>query len=198
MMISTKANLAFLAMPRAASTSIEEALLPFADIAFKGFPRFKHLNLAMYNLRLRPFLKANNFESLETVALFREPVAWLQSWYQYRADPKIKLKRNSSAGVSFNEFVEAYLMDDGPDFAKVGQQSRFVASKTETCGVDILFKFENLSGFADFMSEKFLTEFAFGHANASNKKAAYLSPELERALKDKFSIDYDIYETFAK
>ncbi len=195
MMISTKANIAFLAMPRAASTSVEQALLPFADIAFKGFPRFKHINLSIYNLRLRPFLTANNFETIETTALFREPVSWLASWYRYRSDPKIKLKRNSTAGLSFNEFVTAYLMEDLPDFAKVGQQSKFVANKESACGIDHLYKFDNLEGFRAFLSARFLSDFQFEQANMSAKIKTDLSPELQKELETRFSSDFDIYES---
>ncbi len=195
MMISTKANIAFLAMPRAASTSVEQALLPFADIAFKGFPRFKHINLSIYNLRLRPFLTANNFTDIETTALFREPVSWLKSWYKYRSDPKIKLKRNSTAGLSFNDFVEAYLMDDLPDFAKVGQQSKFVKDKNSANGIDHLYKFENLEGFRIFLSARFLNDFEFEQANKSKTIKTDLSPELQKELEAKFSIDFDIYES---
>jgi len=195
MMISTKANIAFLAMPRAASTGIEQALLPFADIAFKGFPRFKHVNLSIYNLRLRPFLDANNFASIETTALFREPVSWLESWFRYRADPKIKLKRNSTAGLSFNEFVTAYLMDDLPDFAKVGQQSKFVMDKTSACGIDYLYKFENLAGFKTFLSARFLYDFKFEHANKSQSIKTELSPALRKELETRFSSDFDIYDS---
>ncbi len=197
MMISTKAKLAFLAMPRAASTSIENELLPFADIAFKGFPRFKHVNLAIYNLRLQPFLNANNFDSIATVALFREPIDWLESWYRYRSSPDIKLKRNSAAGISFNEFVEVYLMDDRPDFANVGQQSRFVEAKNTICGINYLFKFENIAGFTEFMSERFGTDFNFSKSNESPARNADLSPELSKALKSRFSLDYSIYESIA-
>ncbi len=195
MMISTKANIAFLAMPRAASTSIEQALLPFADIAFKGFPRFKHINLSIYNLRLRPFLTANNFASIETTALFREPVSWLESWFKYRSDPKIKLKRNSTAGLTFNEFVAAYLMENQPDFAKVGQQNKFVMTKTSACGVDHLFKYENLDGFAAFLSTRFSHEFEFEQTNKSNLKATDLSPELRKELEIRFAKDFDIHDS---
>jgi len=198
MMISTKTNSAFLAMPRTASTSIEAALLPFADIAFKGYPRFKHINLSIFNLRLRPFLEANNFGSIETIAIFREPISWLASWYRYRASPDIRFRQNSTAGVTFNEFVEAYLMEERPDFAKVGQQRRFVKDKTSDCGIDHLFKFENLTGFKEFMSDRFLSEFDFVPSNASVDRDLGLSPDLKKQLVDYFAKDYEIYEKFAR
>ncbi len=194
MMISTKAKIAFLAMPRAASTSIETELLPFADIAFKGFPRFKHINLSIYNMRLRPFLVANNFDDIETTAIFREPISWLKSWFNYRSDPQIKLKRNSTAGVSFNEFVEAYLMEDTPNFAKVGQQCRFVQTNKSKCGIDYLFKFENLPHFSAFLSERFASEFHFKPSNQSKNLGNELSPALKRALEDRFKADFDIHD----
>lgn len=197
MMLSTKAKTAFLAMPRNASTSIEAALLPFADIAFKGLPRFKHLNLAMYNLRLRPFLNANNYDDVKTVALFREPLCWLKSWYKYRSDPGIKLKRNSTAGLSFNEFIEAYLMEERPDFAKIGQQSNFVLDKNSNIGVDFIFKFDHLAEFNSFMSERFATQFHFQLANASIDRDIETSPSLISELKTKFALDYEIYENVA-
>ena len=195
MMISLKAKIAFLAMPRAASTSIENVLLPYSDIAFKKFPRFKHINLAIYNIRLRPFLDTNNFTDIETTAIFREPVSWLASWYKYRSDPAIKFRQNSASGLSFNEFVEAYLMDSPPDFAKVGQQSKFVMAKNSTCGIDNLFKFTNLSGFQSFLSERLSTEIVFDHKNESSNIATQLSPDLQRELESRFAVDFDIYDS---
>ena len=83
MMISVSAKLAFLAVPRAASSSIETEIAHLCDISFRKPPRAKHMNYLDYQNRIRPHLNTFGVNNIETVAVFREPLDWLHSWFCY-------------------------------------------------------------------------------------------------------------------
>jgi len=162
----------------------------------------KHMNYLAFSNKLRPQLAFFGINDLETVAVFREPIDWLHSWYCYRK----KLSRRGKSGhaadylgaeIDFNIFVEGYLRENPPAFAGVGQQSRFVADKTGACAIDHLFKFTNLIGLQAFFASRLGSEFLFLPSNMSDQIPIELSPDLRRALVQKFRPDYDIYESIA-
>ncbi len=163
----------------------------------------KHMNYMAFRNKLLPQLAFFGVDGLETVAVFREPIDWLHSWYCYRK--KLTARGASGhgadilpAGLGFNRFVEAYLQDTPPDFARVGQQSRFVAGADGACAIDHLFKFTNLTGLQDFFARRLGSECLFLPSNISGQTEMELAPELRRALVQKFAPDYEIYEGIAR
>lgn len=197
MMISVPAKVAFLAMPRAGSTSVERALEPICDIQFRENPRVKHMNYRRYNNHMGRYLKAMKIDGVITTALFREPIEWLGSWYRYRSRPDALGTPNSTAGKSFDEFVAAYLMDEPPQFAKVGQQSDFVKGPETDCGIDYLFRFDRLIDLQRFLSERLSADLSFVPKNESPVMDLPLSPALDTAIRARFATDYRIYNEVA-
>src|SRR5260370_33028597 len=88
MLISIKHKFVFICVPKCASTSIETALKQHANIVLGGVPRLKHTTYAEYRQYLLPFFAmkiGTSIESCQPVALFREPIDWLFSWYSFRS-----------------------------------------------------------------------------------------------------------------
>ncbi len=197
MMISVPSRVAFLAMPRAGSTSVERAIEPACDILFKENPRIKHMNFRRYNKHMNAYLNAMKIDNVVTTAVFREPIEWLGSWYRYRARPEMANNAASTMHMDFESFVEGYLQENPPDFAKVGQQSQFVRGPDTVSGIDFLFKFDNLIGLQLFLSEKLAHDLSFVPQNESPKKPLALSPALKARLEQRFETDYHIYRTIA-
>src|SRR5689334_15601464 len=116
MIIAPNNGFVFLCMPKCASTSTEAILRPYGQIVTGNSPDFKHMPYRVYERFFRPFLKAKvkgRFSQIEVVCLFREPVEWVNSWYRYRQRDELlrtpQKRRNSTKGMSFEEFAREYV-----------------------------------------------------------------------------------------
>ena len=105
MLVFTKSRLVFLAMPKTGSTAYHTALGPHADLVITDPPELKHAPIYRCDRFFRPIYDKVCGVELETLAVMREPVSWLGSWYRYRQRPFLNGKPNSTAGISFDDFV---------------------------------------------------------------------------------------------
>jgi hypothetical protein len=198
MMIFWKEKLAFIAVPKTGSTAIEAALEPFASASFVRPPKIKHMTHKRFNRFLRPWLAMEGVEDIETVAVMREPVSWLGSWYRYRARDELKGHPNSTAGISFDTFVEAYLMPaNRPAYAMLGSQAQQLSRKQDEIGIDHLFRYEELNTLMIFLENRFATQIMLDRFNVSPKLEMPLSTPLLRRLKDQNPLDFATYEAIA-
>lgn len=196
-LISLKNNLAFLAMTKTGSTSIETALAPFCDILFTQAPRVKHMQARKFERFLRPYLVNLNYTEIETTCLFRDPVDWLGSWYRYRQRGSLKGHQNSTAEITFDQFVESYLSDVPEPFAKVGYQSQFVMTNGNEIGITHLFRYEAFSEYQQFLSLRFGQKLHFENLNVSPVRELVLSNELIKELQLKRALDFEIHGSLA-
>lgn len=131
MLVFSDQNLAFLAVPKTGTTAFEMALRPRADIILSK--RRKHLTATRFHNKVAPFL-ADTFDlTVETMAVMRDPIEQIRSWYRYRSGPRQKGTKASTNGCSFDEFVLAVISDDPPPFAGIGSQFNFVTSGKGRC-----------------------------------------------------------------
>lgn len=193
MIASTRYKIAILAMTKTGTTAIESALAPYCEVLITGAPGLKHMTLKKFNRMVRPVLTSVNVE-VETVCLIREPESWLGSWYRYRSRPGIPNKAKATNGVSFSEFVEAYLASDQPEFAKVGRPHRFVETSEGAMGVDHLFQYEQFGLFQAFIEQRFRRRFAFRDENTSPRSALSLPQSLRDRLRVELAEDYALHE----
>ena len=190
----------FLATPKCASTSIETALRPHAEVILTGQPRFKHTNYRSFHKYIRPLLESKGFEpsSYEVVCLFREPLDWVSSWWRYRsrdvlADPSAKRHRNYAGDLSLEAFVKGYIARDVPS-ARIGRQARFVSSGDGTPGPDRIYRLDDLPRFVEFLNERVGTTLELGMSNVSPPRADELSEATRESLRQHLAEEYDIYE----
>ncbi len=198
MLLAPRNGFVFISMTKAASTSIESAFRPHAQVSMGRNP-FKHTNYAGFQKFLQPYLGSRGFsrESYEVVCVFREPVDWLGSWWRYRsreglADPSNPRHRNYAGEVSFEEFARAF-MKGGEKFARVGRPSRFVRPRPGWAEVDRIFRYDRLDLLVEYLCEKVGEEVELGFSNTSPEKPLSLSEECERELRAFFEPEYRTY-----
>ncbi len=133
----------------------------------------------------------------DCVAAFREPMDWLGSWYRYRARTELIGKPNSTHNLSFDQFIEAYLQDNQPAYANVGNQAKFVSDKNGQVGMTHLFRYDRMDMMVDFLSNRLKKQITLPKTNVSPKMEFSLSPDLHRELQKTYKTDFDIYETIA-
>jgi len=198
MLISLNKNIALLAMTKTGTTSLEQAIAPHCDIVFTGNPQAKHMQLRRFERFIRPYLESIGQKDIETCCLFRDPIDWLGSWYRYRSREEITGHPNSTAELSFDEFVVAYMQEEPPSFASVGRQSEFVKSPKTNLGITHLFKYENFSDYVRFLEERFEMSLTLDQLNVSPKAQLELSAKNRSALENHLKDDFEIHKTQAK
>ncbi|MBO6603822.1 MULTISPECIES: gamma-glutamyl kinase [Rhodophyticola] len=193
MLLFWKQKLVLFAVPKTGTTALEAALLPHASAAILDPPGMKHVSVSRYRNMLAGFFEQRGRHEMETMAVMREPVSWLDSWYRYRRRPQLAGKDNSTGGVDFDGFVTAWLTDNPPAFANIGSQARFLRDGDAACGVTHLFRYDRLDEAVDFLETRLGADLALPRRNVSPEMAVNLSPKLEKRLRSERSAEFDLW-----
>ena len=195
MLVFTKSRLVFLAMPKTGSTAYHTALGPHADLVITDPPELKHAPIYRYDRFFRPIYDKVCGVELETLAVMREPVSWLGSWYRYRQRPFLNGKPNSTAGISFDDFVSAYMKGDRPAFANIGSQAKFLEPRPKGKPVTHLFRYEAPDSLNTFLQERLGLTLQTQPENVSPKGDLTLSGATLARFQRKFSHEFELYES---
>ncbi|MEL7213811.1 MAG: gamma-glutamyl kinase [Pseudomonadota bacterium] len=198
MLVFWKEKLAFLATPKTGSTAYQEALRDRADIVVSDPTTLKHSTIQRYNRFFRPMFSVAGAEDVETLAVMREPIEWLGSWYRFRSRPFLNGNPNSTAAISFDEFALAYCQGDRPSFAAVGSQAKFLTGAKGKDQVDHLFRYDDQDALQAFLTNRLQIDFSLNKRNVSPKKELTLEPKTERKLYRKLSAEYAIWESLSR
>jgi len=198
MLLFWKAKLVVLAVPKTGTTALEDALRPHADAAILNPPEKKHVTARRYRNQLAPFFENRGARRLETMAVIREPLDWLQSWHRYRARPEIAGSATSTAGLDFDRFVEGWLSDPEPEFARVGRQSRFVSDNNGQVLVDHLFRYDELETAVGFLEARLGTRLSLPHRNVSPRANLSLSSALKARLRREAAADFALWDSLGR
>ncbi|WP_112320891.1 hypothetical protein [Oceanibium sediminis] len=193
MIISFKAGLAYLAAPKTGSTAIEAELRPASHIIFQGNAHSKHLTLREYQALVVPLLNHVTAPEIETLAVIREPVDWVRSWYSYRQRPAER-PEHSTRGLSFDEFLDGFEADTQAEVTQhIGDQARFVVNEAGDVGVDHLFRYDEMPALHSFLGRRFNRQFAFRPLNVSPRVKLEISPAQRERIERFFPRDVEIY-----
>ncbi len=195
MLLFFKQKLVFLSVPKTGTTALEAAAAPYASAVILDPPGMKHVSVTRYKTQLAPFFEARGKQPHETMAIMREPIDWLGSWYRYRRRDQIKGKPNSTAHVSFAEFVEAWLQPDPPAFAQVGSQARFLGHNGTMIGVDHLFRYDQMGRAVAFLSARLGVDLTLEARNVSPQIALDLPPSLMRRVQAERPEEFALWRT---
>ncbi|MEM8693131.1 MAG: gamma-glutamyl kinase [Pseudomonadota bacterium] len=193
MMIFFKARLAFLAVPKTGSTAYQSALRHHADMIISNPPALKHAPVYRYNRFIRPMFEKVCGTELEVMALMREPVSWLGSWWRYRQRPAMEGRPTATVGVNFDDFIDAYMQNDRPAFADVGAQSVFLEQRPNGTAVRHLFAYEDDAAIHGFLQERLGITFSLERENASPELTVSLSADVEARLRRHSATDFALY-----
>ena len=197
MLVFWKERLTFLAVPKTGTSAFEEALAPRADMVVRDPPELKHAPVYRYNRFFRPMFDKMGAENMETLAVMREPVSWLGSWYRYRQRPFMSGKPNSTDGISFDDFVDAYCKGNRPGFANVGSQAKFLEPRPNGTRVTHLFRYEDQPALIAFLEARLETSLSLDRVNVSPKGDLDLSPRTEAKFRRKCAKEFELYESIA-
>jgi hypothetical protein len=188
-----KQRLTFLAVPKTGSTAYEQALGAHADLVVRDPPQLKHAPIYRYNRFFRPMFEKQGAPDMETLAVMREPVDWLSSWYRYRGRPFMHGKPNSTAEMSFDAFVEAYTRGTPPGFANVGSQAKFLEPRPNGTRISHLFRYDDQAALDAFLQERLGVRFDLPRANVSPRKEVALSASVAEKLRRKRAEEFALY-----
>ena len=194
MLVFSKAKLVLLCVPKTGTTAYQTALAPHAAMIVRDPPELKHAPVFRYNRFYRPALEKFIGAPLDVVAVMREPVDWLGSWYRYRRRPFTKGQRTSTHDVTFDEFIDAYTRGDKPPFANVGSQAKFLEPQKNGTAVTHLFRYEDQEGLRRFLQDRLAVTFETVQENASPDMPLDLSAETEAKLRRKCADEFALWD----
>ena len=194
MLVFSKAKLVLLCVPKTGTTAYQTALGPHAAMVVRDPPELKHAPVFRYNRFYRPALEKFIDAPLDVVAVMREPVDWLGSWYRYRRRPFTKGQRTSTHDVTFDEFIDAYTRGDKPPFANVGSQAKFLEPQKNGTAVTHLFRYEDQEGLRRFLQDRLAVTFETVQENASPDMPLDLSAETEAKLRRKCADEFALWD----
>lgn len=192
MLIFLRHRLAFLAVPKTGTTAVEMALRPKAEVIFSR--NRKHINAQRYRRKIGPFLEDTFGIFPEPLAVMRDPVDQIRSWYKYRTADRLKGSDLSSAELSFDDYVRAVISRDPPPFAQIGSQFTFLTDDTGEVQVDHLFAYEKQLAFRQFLSERLEDTVEIAPKNISPAIDAPLSDEVAAQLRAARADEFALYD----
>jgi len=193
MLIFWKERLVFLSTPKTGSTSIETALESLAHVAIRRPPELKHMPAHDFRTSYGPYLEARAGEKFTTIALMREPIDWLGSWYRYRQRDELGEKDRSTRGLDFATAALGYLADPVARNMDVGSQAGFLCDPQGHVAVDRLFRYERIDQFLEFLEDRLNCEIILPRLNVSPAGQTDLPANIVGRLKERFQHDYSIY-----
>ena len=198
MLVFWKEKIVFLSVPKTGTTAYQAALAPRATMVVTDPPELKHAPLYRYNRFFRPMFDKVGGTDMETLAVVREPISWLGSWYRYRRRPFMEGRPNATHNVSFDAFVEGYLQGKPPGFANVGSQAKFLEPRPNGTAVTHLFRYEDQPELRRFLEDRLSVTLELTQENVSPQMSLDLSPEIERRLRRKRPEEFALWESAAR
>lgn len=194
MLVFWKEKLVFLAVPKTGTTAIQGALAPRASMIVRDPPILKHSPVYRYRRFLNPYFTQAGGQTMETMAVVREPISWLSSWYRYRHRDDLIGHPNSTRDVTFDDFVSQYVRGKPAPYAAVGSQAKFLRTGDGDLGVDYLFRYEAQDTLFAFLEEKLDYKINVNRLNVSPQFDLTLSPAVETKLRNKCAIEFETWE----
>lgn len=197
MLIFWKERLVLLSTPKTGTTSIEAALESLAHVAIRRPPELKHLPAARHQRHLAPLLEAAAGARFTTVAMMREPVDWLGSWYRFRQRDDIAERERSTRGLTFDQAVTGYLSDPPAANMAVGSQARFLCDREGRPMVDRLFRYEAIGDLVAFLEDRLDCRVVLPRLNASPAADLHLTAATRSRLTERLAPDLALYARLA-
>ncbi|KIN60209.1 hypothetical protein Z945_1176 [Sulfitobacter noctilucae] len=193
MLVFLRHKIAFLATPKTGTTAVEMALKSRAEIVFSK--NRKHITALRYANKIAPFLEDTFGVRPASVAVMREPVDQIRSWYKYRSQQRLDGTKLSTKGISFDQFVREVVSDDPPERAQIGRQFNFLTDGKTRVMADHIFAYEAQEAFLMFLSEHLQHPVEIAPKNVSPKVDAPLDPATLALLREVRAEDFMLYET---
>ena len=193
MLVFATADLVLFAVPKTGSTAYHLALRSKADIVLAGRASIKHMTVRKYERHFAPYLAQAHGLAPERVAVIRDPLEYLRSWYRYRQRPNGPAETKRIRDMGFDAFVLAALEPKPPAFAKTGTQRAFVSGRDGEIAVDHLFAYERPLALRTFLSERLGFAVTPAQKNVSPPADTAISPAVEARLRQVQAAEFDLH-----
>ncbi len=194
MLVFYKERLAFLSVPKTGSTAYHSALRTRADLVITHPPELKHAPVRRYDRFIQNMFRKMYDTEMEIMAVVREPIDWLGSWYRFRRREDRIGHPHSTRDLSFDAFVQAYMQTPQPEFASVGSQSQFFRTRNNGVGASHVFKYDHQDRIVDFLQNRLNYDFTLQRENVSPPAETILSSETEAAYRKHSKADFAVYD----
>ncbi len=198
MLIFPDSDLIVFAIPKTGSTAFEQTFGKEIANSVVVPENLKHMNVRQFETK-RSDPRNSLFENrMERMAILRDPLARLDSWYRYRrrldrANPK------STGAISFEDFIGSTMLTSPPAFAQnVGDQWHFCTRKNGTLGINHIFDIAYPGPLDDFLQARLGRRFPRGRVNVSEAKNSVLSTDVESRLRDHRRQEFAFYDSVVK
>ena len=146
---------------------------------------------------IAPYLTARTGERFTTVALMREPIGWLRSWYRFRQRDVFDDPSHAMAGRSFEQFAQDYMAPASPAHADIGSQRAILTDAEGRPAVDRIFRYEAIDQFVHFLEDRLDCAITLPRVNVPPAADVKLSPATTAALEAHMSDDLALYRSLA-
>jgi hypothetical protein len=197
MLIFWEQRLVFLATPKAGSSAVEAALEPLAAVAMQRPDDLKHMNAQDYHRHIAPYLTARTGTQFSTVALMREPIGWLRSWYRFRLRDDADTPGHPMRGKNFDAFARDFASDSPPAHANIGSQSAILTGPDGAPLIDRIFRYENIDAFVHFLEDRLDCAITLPRVNVPPAVDVQLSADTEAQLQEVMAADFALYKTLS-
>ncbi|SDW39656.1 hypothetical protein SAMN05444358_101712 [Ruegeria halocynthiae] len=194
MLVFYEKRLALLSVPKTGSTAYQTALRDWADIVVSGPTDLKHANMRRYDRFFQTMFRKMFDTEMEVMAIVREPIDWLGSWYRYRSRPELTNHEHSTQNLSFDAFLNAYMQGPRPAFADVGCQSDFLLPRSNGAGATHVFKYENQEKILEFLRERLECDIELRRENVSPDRPMDLSTDTKRQFQSLHTAEFALHQ----
>lgn len=196
MLIGVNKRFVFVANTKTASTSIEHALAPHAEIMRGGAPEFKHLPLQRVVTDYWFLFRHPDyaFESFFRFGVMREPLSWIDSWYRYRKGNKVA--NPLPADMTFAEFWQARDWNiQRADGSKYLQNTQFCNPQGALLA-DVIVPYERMNAYIPQILGLLGVKYALPRKNVStvHRADAPLPEALVSDMRTFYAADYALYD----
>ncbi|WP_322626711.1 hypothetical protein [Paracoccus beibuensis] len=171
------------------------ALESLASVSLQRPAEAKHTDITTYRRHFGPWLQARTGESFTTVALMREPVEWLRSWYRFKLRDDLDDPQHAMLGMPFAAFASRYANPDGPRRLGIGTQTDFLTNGDDR--VDRIFRYEDIDSFVEFLEGRLDCAIELPRINVPPSVDVHLDPEVEEMLRKAMARDLKLYDSLA-
>ncbi|MFP7673063.1 gamma-glutamyl kinase [Marivita sp. S0852] len=195
MLVFWKERLVLLSVPKTGTQAYQQALGPRASLVVSDPPELKHAPLYRYNRFFRPMFEKMGADDLDLVAVIRDPMDWLGSWYRYRQRAALDGRPVSTKGLSFDAFLRASCEARPPACANVGYQSKFVEARPNGVSVRHLFRYEDQEGLKAFLSSRLGDLPQIAPVNVSPAQTLTASADTQALVRTARHADFALWES---
>lgn len=192
MLVFLRHKITYLATPKTGTTAVEMALKPRAEIVFSK--NRKHITALRYANKIAPFLEDTFGVRPASVAVMREPVDQIRSWYKYRSQKRLDGTNLSTKDISFDQFVREVVSDKPPERAQIGRQFNFLTDGKTQVMADHIFAYAAQEMFLMFLSEHLQHPVEIAPKNVSPLIDGPLSDETMALLREVRAEDFMLYD----